>query len=476
MVSVPSRAQTIEIDVGVYEMPPKIFKDERGQWAGFWYDIVEHISRLEGWKVNYVEGTWTECMDRLEAGQIDVMVDVAYSKERDQEFDFNNVTVYNNWGVIYAREHGTILDFYDLNNKTVAVMNDSIHTTGIYGIMNLTAYFGINCTFLVVQDYLQVFEMVQNGTADAGAVNRLFGLLNQNKYEVVETSLFFNPSDLKFAFPKHVFLNDMLIQRIDHHVTELKKNFDSIYYISIKQHFMGAEVVERIPDWLIYLITTVIVAGIVFVLMSAYLERKVQKRTRELQEANARLELVNKILLDTVPSGVLLVDDKGEIILMNNSFHTLYGKAFDDIIETSMNISDAPENAIMNAVKKEREKLSGTKNSSLEHVKLGKKMLSIEPTLFLELFSSHIRIQRYDRFLGTLHVFNDVSPFVELEKTRQRFVSMVSHELSTPLTAINLGLYNIIKYRKTMEEEQLDRLPVICRTESHPAIRFPLPE
>nr|MDO8118254.1 transporter substrate-binding domain-containing protein [Candidatus Sigynarchaeota archaeon] len=454
--SAPSRAQTIRVRVGVYDMPPKIFK-ENGNWAGFWYDITNYIGKREGWSIEYIEGTWTEGMDRLDAGEIDVMVDVAFSKERNLIFDFNNVTVYSNWGVIYAREHGLVFDFDDLNGKTIAVMNNSIHTNGTYGIANITNYFGINCSFMIVQDYTEVFEMVHNGMADVGAVNRLFGLLNQDEYGLVETSLFFNPSDLMFAFPKNAFLNDILVQRIDVHLAELKDDPDSIYYQSIEHHFMGVAVVERIPDWLVYLITTVIFIGVVFVVMSAYLKRKVQQRTADLREVNERLELVNKILLSTIPSGVLLVDSDGEIILANNSFHKMYSKVHDGALDTSSNIFNTPDNILSRAIKDIIKDASNHEKTSPPDVGLKKQMITVEPSIHLEVFSSIISIQRTGQNSGILVIFNDVSPFVELEKTRQHFVSMVSHELSTPLTAINLALYNVIKYRKSMEEVQLEK-------------------
>ncbi len=134
------------------------------------------------------------------------MVDVAFDKQRSLLYDFNNVTVFSNWGVIYAREPGLILGFDDLENRTIAVMNNSIHYTGTYGILNMLTHFGINSTYIVVQNYTQVFEMIDNKTVDAGAVNRLFGMLNDDKYDVVQTSMIFNPADLKFAFPKSATL------------------------------------------------------------------------------------------------------------------------------------------------------------------------------------------------------------------------------------------------------------------------------
>jgi len=196
--------------------------------------------------------------------------------------------VFVNWGIIYASRAGIIHNFGDLENKTIATMASSIHTTGEYGIVNITTHFGIpNCTFVYVPDYTRVFEMVDNKSADVGVVNRLFGILNKGKYDVVETSLTFNPSELKFAFPENASINNIIIPRIDYHMTKLMADGDSIYYQSINRYFMtGVPVVEKIPDWLVYLIITVTIVGIVFISMSIYLRRSVNQKNATIKERN----------------------------------------------------------------------------------------------------------------------------------------------------------------------------------------------
>ena len=459
--SPPSKGDALTLRVGAYEMAPKIFSDEKGAWVGFWPDIVQYIAAKEGWTIEYIEGTWTDCLTRLQSGEIDIMIDVAYSKERNQLYDFNNITVFSNWGIIYAREYGIIFGFEDLNNKTIAVMQDSIHTTGAYGIMNMTSHFGINCTFLVVPDYDQVFEMIDNRTVDAGVVNRLFGMLKQDDYDVVQTSLIFNPADLKFAFPKGAALNNYLIGRIDYHLTVLQKDPDSIYYQSIEEYFMGIPVIEKIPEWLIYLIATVTIVGLVFVSMSVYLKRKVNQKTEELRETNAELEIVNQILLDTIPSGVLFVYEDGEVSLINRIFKNLYSSAYDETIETSMNVFNLPDNALTLPIKSkilEAKKAKAPADSALE-----KQTIVLESSTYLEFFSSKIYLKQSHRNLGYLFMINDVTPFIELEKLRQQFVTMVSHELRTPITAINLSLNNLINYREKLDEEQLDKILAIMQ-------------
>ncbi len=303
--TIPS--QRLHLRVGVYENAPKVFRNEKGEWVGFWPDIIEDIADKEGWIIEYVPflnksypgGAFNESLDSLKNEGIDIMIDVAYSAQRMLDYDciFNNVTVFTNWGVVYASEPGLITGIGDLSGKTIATMTSSIYTTGAYGIVNLTTLFGISCTYLYVSDYTQVLEAIDNGSADGGVVNRLFGMLNKANYNVVETSLTFSPSELKFAFPKNASINTILIPRIDSHLTNLIADGDSIYYQSIEHYFMsGVPVVEVIPDWLVYLIITVTIIGIVSIAMTVYLKRNVNQKNLIIEERNRIEEKLRAVL------------------------------------------------------------------------------------------------------------------------------------------------------------------------------------
>lgn len=274
--------------VGQYDNEPKIYEDENGKVVGIFPEILEYIAEKESWKIEYIKGSWSKCLDRLEEGDIDIMVDVAYSKERAEKYDFNNVEVLTNWGIIYVEENSKIENIEDLDGKKIATMIESIHTDGAEGIKNMSIVWGISPTFIEVEDYDEVFELIDDGDVDAGVVNRLFGLQNEEKYDVERTSIIFNPQRLMFAFPKGDKSNEELIKIIDDHLLELKDDRNSVYYQIIDKYVYSREFF--IPTWLIPIIISSVALIIIFASLSYMLERAVTKKTAELQKAHDELE------------------------------------------------------------------------------------------------------------------------------------------------------------------------------------------
>jgi len=93
-----------DIKVGIYQNSPKVFVDDSGNPAGFWVDIVDNIARINNWSIVYVPCIWSECLNLVEEDGLDLMVDVAYSPERDRTFSFNSNVVLASWSQIYARQ------------------------------------------------------------------------------------------------------------------------------------------------------------------------------------------------------------------------------------------------------------------------------------------------------------------------------------------------------------------------------------
>ncbi len=174
--AVVSADDGIIVKVGVYENQPKIFSDEAGNVSGFWADVIEYIAAEEDWTIEWVHGTWTECLQKLEYNEIDIMPDVAYSAERDELFDFSQESVYVSRSRVYAQEGSNIQAIPDLEGKTIAVLKGSINVEGSDGIKKLISSFNINCTLIEVDSYVRVFELVDRKEADAGEVDKVFGL------------------------------------------------------------------------------------------------------------------------------------------------------------------------------------------------------------------------------------------------------------------------------------------------------------
>ena len=229
----------LSIRVGAYENRPKIFSDASGRVVGLFPDILDHIAKKEGWQIEYVHGTWSQCLQRLEDNKIDLMVDVAYSEKRARKYLFTHETVLTNWAMVYTGRNQTIESLIDLNGKRVATMRGSIHTEGVEGIKSLAKKFDIKCRFEEVDSYKQVFEMVSDNQADAGIVNRIYGSLYSDAYNVRKTSIIFNPSHLRFALPRNAALSTKLIGRLDHHLSEMKRDPDSVLNKALYVYLSG---------------------------------------------------------------------------------------------------------------------------------------------------------------------------------------------------------------------------------------------
>ncbi len=182
--------------VGLYENSPQAFTDERGQPAGFWVELLTDIAHQEGWTVEYVPCEWEQCLRSLEAGQIDLMMDVAYSADRDLYFDFNRQPVLSSWSVVYVRRGTLINSIRDLDQKRVAVLGQSIQKDDLE---EQTRAFGIRPTFITVENFETLFQQLEQGTVDAGVVNRFLGAKAERQYGIEATNILVHPAQLHFA-------------------------------------------------------------------------------------------------------------------------------------------------------------------------------------------------------------------------------------------------------------------------------------
>lgn len=275
------------IKVGLYNNFPKVYQTEAGKAKGIFPEILKEVAERENWQLQYIFGTWDECLQRLENGEIDIMPDVAVSKAREQLYDFHQKNVLTSWGCIYTKSRPEINSVLDLQGKTVAVMKSSILTSGEDGIYNLVERYNIECSFLEVDDYNQVFSLVQKGEADAGVVNRIFGSAFEEEYGLNLNNFIFFPTAIRYAFPKNAALNSELIDKIDSHLAAWQDEMDSSYYKILTNYKLYPQ--KGMPDWFLPLILILISLIIIFFIAFIILKWQIKKQTRLLQKTNSKL-------------------------------------------------------------------------------------------------------------------------------------------------------------------------------------------
>jgi len=148
IASALSANEPLILKVGVYENPPKILTDDKGNALGFWPDIIRYISLQEGWQIEWIWCIWSQCMEKLESNEIDIMPDVAFTEPRSKKYAFSQEIVLVSWSRIYARKGANIETILDLEGKKIGVLAGSVNFTGPEGIKELTEKFDLNCTFV----------------------------------------------------------------------------------------------------------------------------------------------------------------------------------------------------------------------------------------------------------------------------------------------------------------------------------------
>jgi PAS domain S-box-containing protein len=291
LLALPAVSQQT-VRVGVYNNPPKVAIDESGAMSGLYPELLEHIAAEEGWDLEYVRGTWTESLARLDAGEIDLMVDVAYTVPRQALYAFNEEPVLVNWGTVYTKPGLRILSLPELEDLRVAVMSGSTHTVDPGGIVDLAERFSIRCAFVELDDYTEVFRALSEGAADAGVVNRVFGLTFEAEYGVVRTPIVFNPIELRFALPPEGPLTPTLIAGIDRRLRQLKDATDSIYYRLLEEHLLVAPSRETVFMWPSWILPALVAAGVLIatLITAVLLVRRESRRRSAAEEAHRRSE------------------------------------------------------------------------------------------------------------------------------------------------------------------------------------------
>ena len=126
----PAFAQEAEkpVRVGWYESPFNI-TDEFGRRSGYAYEYQRKIAAYTGWRYEYVEGTWSELMEMLSRGEIDLMSDVSYMAERTEYLLYPNLPMGTEAYYIFTALNDTRIsseDVSSLNGKKVGVTKNSI--------------------------------------------------------------------------------------------------------------------------------------------------------------------------------------------------------------------------------------------------------------------------------------------------------------------------------------------------------------
>ena len=294
----------IILHVGFTNNKPVVFTSDKGEPQGVYIDVLDHIAKQEGWIIEYQSNIWDENLRKLQAGEIDLLLDIAYTAERSHLMSFSNVSLLEDWARVFVKPDVVVTDFADLTARKVGLVRDDIHTNVF---LQIVKFLGVEPVVVFTESYAESMDLFVKGKIDVMVLPSLQEKKLAEKVAYLKSDILFNPVELRFAAPLGTNLD--ILERIDYHVALLKDKPSSMYHKSMTKWVEGVQrmVLPRwlSPSWVISGVVGLILVVSLFIIL---LRKQVRVQTRALatsislqQKQESELSVAKDIQLGLLP-------------------------------------------------------------------------------------------------------------------------------------------------------------------------------
>ena len=199
------------------------YVDDHGVRRGYGYELMQALAGYTGWKFEYVKCDWSNCFDKLENGEIDIMGDIAYTDDRAKEMLFSEETMGEEKYVLYANLSDTDIlpsDYKSLDGKRIGVLKG---TEPEYMLTEWENKYGIHTEHVNVSGNEDVKKKLANNEIDC-FVSLEESIWSERGISSVTT---IGKSDIYFAINKE---RSDIKQELDHAMRQLDS--DSPFFMA----------------------------------------------------------------------------------------------------------------------------------------------------------------------------------------------------------------------------------------------------
>jgi signal transduction histidine kinase/CheY-like chemotaxis protein len=273
--------------IAIYTYPPLFNEKPDGGFEGLFYDLTEDIAEQNGWKREYIHGSWAQCLELLEKGEVDLFPAIAYTEERDKLWDYNKEIVMSSWAVMYAHKDIEASTIVELNRKRIGLLRGDLSAQDF---VDISKRLGMETENIYYETLREQFDSLNAGRVDAITTTELHisSSVDSNIHpNVKKTPIIFAPITLQYAVPEGT--GGELTARIDEYISQSRDNPSSKYNLIIDK-WIGGQKGWRISKYIVISLSVAGAIAFIFVIMATILKFQVNRKTDQLEQAKAELE------------------------------------------------------------------------------------------------------------------------------------------------------------------------------------------
>ncbi|MDE5421192.1 transporter substrate-binding domain-containing protein [Ancylomarina sp. DW003] len=460
LIIVQASSQKI-VRVGAFNYYPAIFKDTDNEIKGFYVDALREIESKENLKFEFVFGSWNEGLSRIKTEEIDIMVSVAYTKERSTYMDYCATPLLTVWSEVYVKGTSDIDGVKDLKGKRVAIMKKDYNAKSF---RELVEKLSIDCKFVEFEDTDEIFRQVAASNLDAGVVNNTYGAPKSIEHGLRSSGIVFNPFDIFFTTKKNK--NGDLLKLLDTYLKEWKYKSNSIFNVS-RQKWSHEKVgaIQVYPIWMNNTLIVTILILIVLVVLILLLRFRINA-IRKVKNSEEKL----RHALIAAPFPIMIHAEDGEIISLNETWVELTGYS----IEELPTISEWTRKAFRQEHKNNKRYKDGLYlvNNKIKEgeykifTSWGSKIIWDFSSAPLGSFEDGRRLiismakDVTERKKHELELIKAKEKAEKSDSLKSAFLANMSHEIRTPMNGI-LGFADLLKEPELNNEKQQEYIRII---------------
>jgi signal transduction histidine kinase/ABC-type amino acid transport substrate-binding protein/ActR/RegA family two-component response regulator len=257
---------------------------EDGVAKGFYVDMLQEVAARENWDLRFVPGTWQEGLDRLRAGELNLISSAARTPEREAFLDFSTEPSFTVWSILYAHPKSGIQTILDVQNRRIGLMRGDVNGTHF---QELCAKFGLTVTYQDFGTFEEMLRAVEAGQVDGGVVVNTFGYSQESRFQVERTPVVFNPFNIYFAVAKG--RDPDLLATLNAFLRDEKPDPNSGYQRALKR-WLTPQPKTGLPPWVFWAGLGILTALALAILLALIFRRQVERATAEIRNLNAGLQ------------------------------------------------------------------------------------------------------------------------------------------------------------------------------------------